>query len=392
MPIGDTVVIDRDGLNQLISGLVTSGYRVLGPVVRDGAIAFDEVSGIGDLPEGWHDMQSPGSYHLEQANDPALFAWAVGPHSMKGETFPSRSVVWRATVTEGKVRLEESRDRTGPTALVGARPCELAAMEVLDRVLGESSIPDPLYQRRRPAVVVVAECGTPSGTCFCTSMGTGPDAGGGFDLALTELVDQDHHRFVVKVGSERGAEALRSVASRPADDVDLSARTSVLDGARAHMGLHLDTEGLPELLASNLEHPRWDDVAERCLACGNCTLVCPTCFCATVSDTTDLAGDRRARAAWASCFELAHSYLHGGPVRVSTAVAVPAVDDAQALDLVGPVRHVGLRGLRALHRLVPGGHRHHRRGGGHPGERRCRHGRSTGSTRSRQRDVDVCDD
>ncbi len=206
-----------------------------------------------------------------------------------------------------------------PLAVVGARPCELAAMDVLDQVLLDGAYPDPRYAARRSgAFVVVAECGSPAATCFCTSMGTGPSAESGFDLALTELDDEDGHRFVVRVGTDRGAEVLARLPHSDPTSGDLAARQLVLDSAGDRIERRLETEGLPELLARNLEHPRWDEVAERCLACGNCTLVCPTCFCSDVSDTTDLNGDVHRQRTWASCFDLDHSYLHGGPVRTST--------------------------------------------------------------------------
>ncbi len=164
---------------------------------------------------------------------------------------------------------------------------------------------------------MVAECGSPAGTCFCTSMGTGPGVDDGFDLALTEIDDGEGHRFVARVGSDRGAEILRLPAVT-ASAADLEARAQMLGRAAAAVTRQLQTEGLAGLLARNLEHPRWDDVAERCLACGNCTLVCPTCFCSDVRDTTNLTGEVRRQRPWASCFDLDHSYLHGGPVRAST--------------------------------------------------------------------------
>jgi sulfhydrogenase subunit beta (sulfur reductase) len=313
--LGDARVLDRAGLDRLIARLSELGYRTLGPIVRDGAISVGEVRHTGDFPEGWHDTQAPGAYRLEHSDDPALFGWAVGPHSVKSDVFPSRSVVWRAQVADGTVRLEETVDDTPPTALVGVRPCEAATLGILDRILGASR--DLVYDRRRAGFVVTAECTAPSGTCFCASMGTGPAAQEPFDLALVEVFDEKGQRFVVRVGSEEGARVLAEVPSRPASDADLSARTTAIENATARMGRDLDTDGLPELLARNLGHPRWDEVAERCLACGNCTLVCPTCFCSTVQDTTDLTGTVQRERSWASCFDLAHSYLHGGPVRES---------------------------------------------------------------------------
>jgi sulfhydrogenase subunit beta (sulfur reductase) len=322
----DGVVVDVGGLDEIISCLRTRGYRTIGPIVRDGAIQLGEFVSADELPKGWHDIQSPGSYRLEHTGDDALFAWAVGPHSIKSEVFPPRAVVWRAHPHDEAVHaltVEEARDETEPIAVFGARPCELAALDVLDRVLGNASAPDPVYEHRREACfVVVVECAAPGGTCFCASMGTGPGAERGFDLALTELLDDDGHRFVVRVGSERGAQILDTVLAtvehEPAGERERSARTTLLDRATGRMGRRLDTEDLPALLARNLEHPRWVDVASRCLACGNCTLVCPTCFCSSVEDTSDLDGTLTRTRTWSSCFDLAHSFIHGGPVRSST--------------------------------------------------------------------------
>ncbi len=245
----------------------------------------------------------------------------MGPGSWKSELFPPSQELWHARVEGEAVTIVEPDAAGGgnPLAMIGVRPCELAALDVLDRVLEGGATLDPRYVARRDdAFVVVAECGTPAGTCFCTSMGTGPSAGAGFDLALTELDDAGGHRFLVRVGSERGAEVLSSVATDPAYGPDLEERDRVLAGAVGAIDRRLETEGLAALLARNLDHPRWAEVAERCLACGNCTLVCPTCFCSDVRDTTDLSGGVRRERTWASCFDLDHSYMGGGPVRAST--------------------------------------------------------------------------
>ena len=163
-------------------------------------------------------------------------------------------------------------------------------------------------------VVIVVECGQPAATCFCPSMGTGPDAGGGYDLALTELLEPEH-RFVVRVGSELGRSLLEDVAHRAVSPVDLAERDALLERSRQAITRTLDARRAPDLLAKNLEHARWDDVAERCLSCGNCTLVCPTCFCSAFEQRTDLSGDIEVSRRWDSCFSLDHSYLHGGAVR-----------------------------------------------------------------------------
>ncbi|MGO9342682.1 MAG: 4Fe-4S dicluster domain-containing protein [Acidimicrobiales bacterium] len=318
MHIGDAVVIDVHGLDALITVLGELGYDTSGPVVREGAIMPGPVSGVRDLPVGYHDEQAPGHYRISQGDDETLFAWAVGPGSWKAELFPATQELWRAKVSDDGLTVTEPEIRSAPVAIVGARPCEVAALRVLDRVLSESAVPDPRYDARRSgAFVVAAECGRPASTCFCTSMATGPAAEAGFDLALSELDDGDGHRFVVRVGTDRGAEVLSQVPTFEATASDLELREQMLTAAEKAISRQMPN-GLPALLARNLEHPRWDEVAERCLACGNCTLVCPTCFCSDVHDTTTLTGEVRRERTWASCFDLDHSYLHGGPVRAST--------------------------------------------------------------------------
>jgi ferredoxin len=316
----ELLVIDRAGLDDLIGVLADNGFDVTGPVVRDGAIVPGSLRSIDDLPRGCHDDQAPGRYRLEQTDDRRFFAWAVGPGSWKAEVFPPVQELWRARVDDGELSVSEPPMPPRPMAVIGARPCELAALSVLGGVLERGQVGDPAYAARAEgAFLAVVECGSPGGTCFCTSMDTGPSAEEGFDLALTELDDEGGHRFLVRVGSERGAAVIQRVDSRPATTSDSAARQSVLDAAAHSMGRHLDTADLPALLVRNLENPRWDEVATRCLSCGNCTSVCPTCFCSDVRDTTDVTGEVRRERTWASCFDSEHSYLVGGTVRHSEA-------------------------------------------------------------------------
>ncbi len=317
--VGATVVLRVEDLTTLIAHLGDLGYEVKGPTVRAGAVVPGPVRGVADLPRGVHDVQAPGEYRLVRGEDDRLFEWAVGPGGWKPEFFPAHDDVWRASIDAGEVVLTEDHHERPPLAVLGARPCEVAALGVLDRVLIEGEHPDIRYAERRDhAFIAVVECATPSAICFCDSMNAGPDARAGFDVALTELDDARGHRFLVRVATARGVDALQGVPFSPANTDDLSARTESLDRARGAMVRHLATEGLAEVLARNLEHPQWTSVAERCLSCGNCTLVCPTCFCSDVRDITDLDGDVIRQRTWASCFSVDHSYLHGGAVRPTT--------------------------------------------------------------------------
>jgi ferredoxin len=149
-------------------------------------------------------------------------------------------------------------------------------------------------------------------------MGTGPHAGSGFDLAMTELLDGDGHRFLIRAGTAAGADVLAALPRRPADDATVARADGAVADAATRMVRSMPAHGLPDLLTESRESPHWDDVAARCLTCGNCTMVCPTCFCTTTEDVTDLTGDHAERwRRWDSCFDLDFSYVHGGSVRTS---------------------------------------------------------------------------
>ena len=310
-------VLERRDFQRLIDALAAAGFRVMGPTVRDGAIVYDEIASDSDLPIGWTDEQDGGKYRLKRRADAALFGYVVGPHSWKKLFFPPRLRLWKARrEVESFSVLEEPCDDV-PFALLGARACELHAIAVQDKVLLEV---DPVYRARREKLFVVAvNCAQPGGTCFCVSMRTGPRATGGFDLALTEVVGGDRHYFVVEIGTERGAEIFGKVPQRPASAEEAAEVGRAEERASIQMGRSLDTTGIKELLYRNYDHPRWDQVAGRCLACANCTMVCPTCFCSTVEEVTDLTGDHAERwRSWDSCFTMDFSHIHGGSVRPST--------------------------------------------------------------------------
>ena len=317
-----SVTFDVEGLQDLLDVLGRRGFTVLGPTVRDRAVVPGRVRSVADLPGGWGDVQEPGSYRLRRRGDDALFGYAADAISWKAALFPAHELVWSGARTEdGFVATAgHSPSRLGdpPYAIVGIRSCDLHALAVHDRVLLERGVPDAQYaERRRDAFLVTVVCSDPSGTCFCVSMQTGPRAGAGYDLALTELLDGDH-RFLARAGSERGEEVLAELATRRGTAGDESAAEDVVDRTVAHMGREMDTTGIRDLLYANAEHPRWDDVASRCLSCGNCTMVCPTCFCTSVDEHTSLSGGETEHwRIWDSCFSTDFSYLHGGSVRSS---------------------------------------------------------------------------
>ena len=312
-------VIERDQLESLIGGLRADGWQVVGPRLGDGAVVYDQLDSAAELPEGWGDEQEGGRYRLRRRDDPALFGYTTAPQSWKRQLLPPRRKLF--SVERAGAGFRVAADEPPPRqAFLGVRACELAAMRVQDKVFDQTDFKDADYlARRRDALVVAVACGEAGATCFCASMGTGPAPGEGYDLLLTELIDPAGHRFVVRVGSARGAEVLARVPHRSAAPADLEAAEAKPAAAAAQQtrAMAVDAE---QRLKAGLESPRWAKTAERCLACGNCTMVCPTCFCTGVEDLTDLGGAVAERwKSWNSCFTLDYSYIHGGSVRTSGA-------------------------------------------------------------------------
>jgi sulfhydrogenase subunit beta (sulfur reductase) len=313
------LVLARDHLDQLLGAIARHGFRLIGPTVRDGAIVYDEISSTADLPAGWTDDQDGGMYRLHRRGDDALFGYNVGPQSWKRYLFPPSSLLSRVQAGDGLSFAAVDEPDAVPLAFIGVRSCELHAIAIQDRVFLGGRHPDPVYgDRREGAFIVAVNCGQAGGTCFCVSMQTGPRAQSGYDLALTELLDTGRHEFLVEIGTARGAEVMSQVACRVALAADAEAAGQIIERTAASMGRQMDTGGIKELLYANFDHPRWEDVAGRCLACGNCTMACPTCFCFSVENVSDLTGTQaELHRSWDSCFTMDHSYLHGGAVRVS---------------------------------------------------------------------------
>ncbi len=326
------VVLGVPGLQAIIDALRDQGFTVIGPTRRGGSIVLAEIGSVDDLPAGWGDEQDAARYRLHEREDEALFGFAATAQSWKSVLFPARELVWSGE-RNGQGFNASPAGRDAPAyALLGVRSCDLHAIGIHDRVLLGRRFTDAAYgARREGAFIIAVGCSHPGGTCFCVSMGTGPRPEAGFDLSLTELLDSGGHRFVAIAGSARGADLLGSLrpggsgtaattaATTAASEADLAAADQVLTLAAAQMGRELDTDGIRELLYDNAEHPRWDDVAARCLSCANCTLVCPTCFCVSMEDVTDLAGSHQERhRVWDSCFTSQHSHLSGGSVHGST--------------------------------------------------------------------------
>ncbi|GBC94727.1 Anaerobic sulfite reductase subunit A [bacterium HR16] len=319
---GKRFVLPASQFQQVFDALKRLGYQIIAPTLLDEAIVYEPVESVDELPAGFTDEQRAGVYRLKRRADKALFGYAVGPRSWKHYLYPPRQRLWQAKRDgNGGFQVIPEQEQIPRYAFVGVRACELAAIAIQDRVFLGEQHHDEYYRRRREnALLVAVNCVYPAGNCFCSSVGTGPRVQEGFDLAITEVLDGKSHFLVIEVGSERGAAVLEGVDVQTATEEQWQQAQQAVDSAARRILKHLDTTDLKELLYRHLDSPHWEAVAKRCLTCSNCTMVCPTCFCHTVEDITNLQGTVAERwRRWDSCFHIDFSYIHGSPVRVSEA-------------------------------------------------------------------------
>jgi sulfhydrogenase subunit beta (sulfur reductase) len=316
---GGSVFIESKALGELIGWLKQQGYSVIGPTIRDNAITLGPIDNLDDLPMGWTDEQEAGKYRLTKRGDKAFFGHVVGPHSWKRFLHPPEVRLFAATRQKKTFRILDNEAPPSRYAFLGVRGCDLAAIKTQDRVLLQDKFVDGIYQeRRRDNFIVAVNCTQAAPTCFCTSMGTGPKVEGDFDLCLTELILPQSHRFLVEIGSPKGVQAIEALEHSEVSEDGRQQAAEAVGKAANMIKRKIDTSGIRELIYNNLESPHWDKIAGRCLNCANCTMVCPTCFCTTVQDVTDLTGAHAERwRKWDSCFNTEFTYIHGGSIRTS---------------------------------------------------------------------------
>ncbi len=314
-----TLKLKINNLPQLFAALQSSGYTMIGPTLRDEAIVYDRIDSADELPIGWTDEQEPAVYRLKKRDDNAYFGFNAAPQSWKRYLYPPQRKLFSIKKNGKSLEFLEEKNSNVKYAFIGMRSCELNAILVQDKVFNSDEYKDDSYNSIRKNLFIVAVNCTQAGeTCFCVSMKTGPKARSNFDLALTEVLTENEHYFVVEIGSENGASIMEQVDAAAATENEIEESDKIIHQTESTMKRSMETADLPELLSENLEHPHWDEVAKRCLTCGNCTMVCPTCFCSTVEDVTDLAGQNAERfRRWDSCFTMDFSKVAGGNFRIS---------------------------------------------------------------------------
>lgn len=316
-PDKNAFYLKHTALQSLLDAVAERGYQCIGPQLHDNAIHYQPITSVNQLPRGLRDKQLPGQYQVTQTEDKRYFAWANGPQGLKPWVFASEEPLWRSTQTaEGHLDFKATPLNAPKLAVIGVRACDIAALYIQDKHFLQADYKDPYYASRRQQLVIIAvNCTHPADTCFCASTGDGPHADYGFDIALTELTDG----YIIEARSQFGREVLQRLPIAPATQEQVDTAQSALDSAAQQQQRRLPSRDLNQALFANLGHAQWEDVAKRCLACGNCTSVCPTCFCHSETDHAALDGNSNVHVRqWDSCFSAGHSYIHGITIRANT--------------------------------------------------------------------------
>jgi sulfhydrogenase subunit beta (sulfur reductase) len=307
--------LTAEGLEQLITVLRDDGYQTLAPVELDGSVLWSEITSVGNLPKGRRDEQQPGSYRISET-DTNYFGINHGFQSLKALTFKAKQSLVRFTKDEEGIHFEVSAPQAEKIAVIGARACDVAALQIQQRVFEPSELSDPYFKACREKLLVVAvNCTHAQATCFCASTQTGPQVKDGFDLALTGITSG----FLLESGSKAGEQIIQQLQPGLADQSQQQQAADLCQACAGSQSRSLADGPLTDLLTTHREHPHWQAVADRCLSCGNCTMVCPTCFCHTVEEIPDLSGESSERfRIWDSCFNPEHGYIHGKNMRPTT--------------------------------------------------------------------------
>lgn len=323
--------LPKASLQTLYDVLQAHGYKVVGPQVEDSAIVFKEQKQSQSLPWGWQEETSPGTYSLQhksaksKSKQQSAFAWNTGPQGIKPWLFKPEQEIWRAVETEDGLRFRQSEQHIEPIAFIGLRACDLAALNIQDKHFVQGAYADPFYTGQRQQLLLIAvNCQRSTETCFCVSTGDGPEVRYGYDILLDELDEG----YLIDAKSAQGEQIIDELGISDAEHLQLQQQSQIQKASKQQRKMPSATA--LQALINKLDDKRWQQIAERCLACGNCTSVCPTCFCSKQESQSYLiekdplqenpeSNDKNPVSSqvrlWDSCFSEKHSYIHGKTIR-----------------------------------------------------------------------------
>ncbi len=313
-------ILKKEDLNYLIFELKKT-HRVIGPKIHNDVIVLSEID-FDDIPKGYKEQQTAGGYRLIKSDESIVFGFSQGFDSFKRFLNPPKFEVFSFKASKKGFSITTMLNQEKPLAFFAMRACDRAALRLYDRIFLEGVIRDPHYDLlRHDSIIIALNCLYPGDNCFCASTLTGPEVREGFDLLITELSET----LLLESGSHVGERIISKLPCEPATDEDIAEKKLSIDRCRGMFKKKIRFNELPMLIYQNLEHQRWLEIAERDLECGNCTQVCPTCFCNSMYDSVLLSGiskkfteiSGKKIKVWDSCFSRNFARVHGGNFRLT---------------------------------------------------------------------------
>ena len=234
---------------------------------------------------------------LEKGEEP-LTVYANTKNAPKNVFFPRTEVMMRYTRTTKGVELKSEDVDARDAVLFGVRPCDARSFALLDMLFDQEKYKDPYYieKRAKTAVVTLACSHPPYTSCFCTSVGGHPVDKTGSDVLLTDLGDQ----YLAEFLTAKGENLVKYFGDAKADGAAEQKKEAIVAQAGGEIKSKIPAKEIKPILDVNFEHPFWNTIYQKCLACGTCTYLCPTCHCFDISDEMKYDDGRRLRN-WDSC-------------------------------------------------------------------------------------------
>ena len=262
-----TFITTLEGLQKLLDFFVKRGFTVYGPVIKGKSWVFSEIHSISEVDLNYIRSILPPKKLLLPPKS-SIFSFKLDDSFEVFESCDFKNVV-----------------------LFGVHPCDLKAIERLDAFF--SLYPeDVCYKARRQGLFIVGlTCNVVDEHCFCSSLGIDPEASTGFDILITQIGES----FLVESGSLKGLNILRELNFPEAKSEHLEAKMRHIEDLKSRFTKKADFKELDKIAKSKLDHKVWLETAEKCLSCGNCSMVCPVCYCFDVYDSLDLTLKEGAR-------------------------------------------------------------------------------------------------
>jgi ferredoxin len=257
-------MVSKEELLKLAARARSGGFTVYAPVRGESSVLLSEL-GDGDEIDLDH---------------------VITVNTLKDVLLPRCETLASFDLNELKVTpVDVSQERV---LVIGTRPCDAAAIEILDSIL-IGDVRDTRYaDRRERTVIVTVACSRFDEACFCSSMGYGPHDTTGSDVVLLPRGDE----FVVRSSSPRGKQFL--------EEMDLKEDDAAEADRPPDLTRTVNTDGLKDWLGTNFDNPRWERVSDNCVSCGTCYYLCPTCHCYDITDEAGISRGERVRI-WDCC-------------------------------------------------------------------------------------------